>query len=135
MAKLTKRNRPFGIIVITIVQTISVIGQVIVLIILQTGDPYAILEGIVSSQQLLVFEILGIIFQAVITIGFWSLKRWAWFLFMIQLGINMAFDLGLYFYGEPYYLGMLRDVIMVFYLNQREVQQVFEHKSPAPEAA
>lgn len=134
MVKPTKRKRPFGVIVITILQTISIFGQVIVLIILQTGDPYAILEGIVSSQQLLVFEILGIIFQVVITIGFWWLKRWAWFLFMIQLGINMAFDLGLYPYGEPNYLGMLRDVIMVFYLNQREVQQVFEHKSPVQEA-
>ena len=129
MAKVKKRERPFGIIVITTLQVISIIGQVIVLIILQTGDPYAILEGIVSSQQLLVFEILSIILQTVITLGFWSLKRWAWLLFMIQLGINMAFDLGLYFYGEPYYLGMLRDIIMVFYLNRREVQQVFERKS------
>ena len=135
MVKPTERKRPFGVIIITILQVVSVIAQATLVIVLQTGYTSPVLESFASSQPLIGFEIPGIIFQVVITVGFWWLKRWAWFLFMIQLGISMAFDLGLYAYGNPDYLGMLRDVIMVFYLNQREVQQVFEHKAPVPEAA
>ncbi len=135
MKKPTQPKRPFGVIAITILQVVSVIAQATLLIILQTGYAHPILKGVASAQPLFGFEIPGIIFQTVITIGFWRLKRWAWFLFMVQLGLNMAFDLGLYFYGDPNYLGMLRDIIMVFYLNQREVRQVFEPKPQVQEAA
>jgi hypothetical protein len=48
---------------------------------------------------------------------------------MIVIGINMAVSIWLYTIGEPGYLQMLSSVIVVFYLNQSEVQQAFAHGS------
>jgi hypothetical protein len=45
---------------------------------------------------------------------------------MILTGIGLAFTIWSYFQGTPNYLPMLIDVVIVFYLNQRDVQQYFE---------
>jgi uncharacterized membrane protein (DUF2068 family) len=70
-------------------------------------------------------------------IGLWRRQRWAWFLTMLQVGVFMIEDLYGYFTGAPeeeYAWSMLLNVIMVFYLNQREVQAIFTRKErdPAP---
>jgi len=48
---------------------------------------------------------------------------------MIELGLSMAFGLFVYFQGEPLYVYMWLNTIMVFYLNQREVQHAFGQTS------
>ena len=66
--------------------------------------------------------------------GLWTLKRWAWFLLMIQIGFDMTFGLWSYFQGEPTYFRMLTNVIYVLYLNMRDVQQAFGHEPTRREA-
>jgi uncharacterized membrane protein (DUF2068 family) len=66
-----------------------------------------------------------ILLEASIIVGLWRMQRFAWVLIMIQVGLSMAFDLWGYFHGYPSYASMLIDVIIVFYLNQREVQRAF----------
>lgn len=63
-----------------------------------------------------------------IIIGLWFLKRWAWFLVMIELGLSMAFCLWAYFQGVQLYGYMWLNTIMVFYLNQSEIQHAFGQK-------
>lgn len=70
--------------------------------------------------------VLGILaWHVAIIIGLWLLKRWAWFLVMMQLGLSLALCLWAYFQGVPLYVYMWLNTILVFYLNQREVQYVF----------
>ncbi len=73
-----------------------------------------------------------LLIQLVIMIGLWRLRRWAWFLFMVQLGIGMAIYIWAYVNGVALYIYMLLNIIMVFYLNQHEVQHVFGQK-PKPQ--
>lgn len=69
---------------------------------------------------------LMIIFiEAVVAIGLWRLQRFAWVLIMIQTGLGMASDLWGYFHGYPSYTSMLINIIILFYLNQHEVQKAF----------
>ncbi len=66
-----------------------------------------------------------IFIETAIVIGLWHMQRWAWVLIMIQAGLGMASDLWGYFHGYPSYISILINVIIVFYLNQREVQRAF----------
>jgi hypothetical protein len=66
----------------------------------------------------------------VVVFGLLRLRRWAWVLVMIQLGMVMALDLALYFVGSPQYASMLISVVTVFYLNQSDVQDAFRRRAP-----
>ncbi len=124
------QKRPFGVTAIIVLQLISlasIIGDIM-------GFPVSQLPNLLPVQWLnntnYVF-IIGIaiaILQLAIIIGLWRLQRWAWFLIMIQLGVSMALGLIAYFSGLQLYSYMLLNVIMVFYLNQRDVQIAFGHK-------
>jgi hypothetical protein len=78
--------------------------------------------------EALVLTVLG----CVIAVGLWRLKRWAWVAVMIWTGAALAGALVLYFRGQPNYPLMIEHIIIVFYLNQRDVQQAF---GGAPEPA
>jgi len=79
-----------------------------------------------DNPELARFLFLAIIsVQSLIIVGLWQLRRWAWVLIMVQVGLSMLSDLYGYFYGDYSFLSMIIDVIIVFYLNQREVQRAF----------
>ena len=64
---------------------------------------------------------LNIIFA----IGLWMMLRWAWVATMLWTGVNLALGLWDYGQGDPNYVSMLINVLIVFYLNLREVQEAF----------
>jgi hypothetical protein len=135
----SRRERPFGVTVIIILEIVSLIYLGINFLLQDVTDWLWVippLPGIldVLAQKLRLPVVFLVGYQLLVVVGLWFLKRWAWFLLMIQLGMNMITELLLYFYGVPLYLYMVFSVLMVFYLNQREVQRAFEHKNPQPEA-
>ncbi|MGH7471037.1 MAG: hypothetical protein ACRENP_24065 [Longimicrobiales bacterium] len=69
-----------------------------------------------------------------VAIGIWTLRRWAWIALMIVVGAGLGEGLIRYMRGEPRYLIMLFNVLIVFYLNQRSVQRHFRagQETPAP---
>jgi uncharacterized membrane protein (DUF2068 family) len=87
------------------------------------------------ARPYLILAVQGglILLQLAIGVGLWRLRRWAWFLLMIQVGVGMATDLWLYFNGNRLYLGMLINVVTVLYLNLHEVQQAFGHRPESPD--
>jgi hypothetical protein len=68
-------------------------------------------------------EVAGIL---VIISGLIRLRRWAWVTVMVANGLSMVLNLYHYYRGEPFYLGMLLSLAIVFYLNSRDVQQAFK---------
>lgn len=66
----------------------------------------------------------------VVIIGLWLLQRWAWLVVMISTGVTLTFALWRYFEGTPDYLGMLINVAVVFYLNDRSVQRAYARRRP-----
>ena len=125
MKKRTLRKRPFGVTVIVILQILSILSLVIEY---WEGDRLfgrLMPELLRQDDVALAIALFAVLYQFVVTIGLILLQRWAWLLFMVQLGLAMAFDLWAYFNDTPYYVSMLISVVMVFYLNQRDVQQAF----------
>jgi uncharacterized membrane protein (DUF2068 family) len=58
-------------------------------------------------------------------IGLWRIHHWAWLLTMILLAYTLAFEIVAFFLAQPNFLMMVLGVVTVFYLNQREVQDLF----------
>ncbi|MDD1751874.1 MAG: DUF2127 domain-containing protein [Methanotrichaceae archaeon] len=69
-----------------------------------------------------------ILIIAVLAVGFWRMQRWAWICGMILVGLNLAADLWGYFQGNRYWISMIINILIVFYLNQRDVQRAFSRK-------
>ena len=128
MRQSGKQKRPFGISVIVM---LSLFTTVVTLIdsglfawsIIESGAPWNVSENY-YSYMLLLFVPLDLI----LIVGLWYLRRWAWLIFMLQLGFIMSVDLFLHFRGEtpPEYFQMLMNVATVFYLNQRDVRRFFD---------
>ncbi len=55
-------------------------------------------------------------------VGVLRLRSWAWLMAMIVQGINLSSELVNYLRGHPVYFNMLVSVIIVLYLNQRDIQ-------------
>lgn len=129
------RKRPFGLIAIIILQLISVLSAATGMYLENNGTIDVIWVQTVHTGGIPTFNIVAIILGLVISIGLWQLKRWAWFLVMVQLGLSMAGGLWFYTQGTPEYFNMIVDVIAVFYLNQRDVQKAFEQREKLRETA
>ena len=64
-----------------------------------------------------------------VSIGIWTLHRWAWAALMILVGAALGEGILRYTRGDPNYLVMLVNVLIVFYLNQRSVQRLFRART------
>lgn len=142
MSQQPSRKRPFGIIAIIVLKLVTALSLIANIIILTRSDfasqfssSWASNEvAMILTQANMAYIIvlmlgLGILtWHLAIVIGLWLFKRWAWFLLMMQLGLSMALCLWVYFQGGQVYVYMWLNTIMVFYLNQSEVQHAFGHK-------
>jgi hypothetical protein len=66
------------------------------------------------------------IFGIVSSIGLLRMRPWAWLMAMIVQGISLIVYLVDYIRGAPNYVGMIFAVFVVFYLNQRDIQLMFD---------
>ncbi len=121
-----KLEPPFGIKIITALKVISgVIYISYALLYVADRSAFNQLDFFGASQD---YDLAVFLINApgiLVAFGLWRLRRWAWVLVMLQTGIQMAVDFSVYIDGERPYLQMLLNVIVIFYLNQRDVQRIF----------
>jgi len=132
--KSSPNKRPFGVsvIVLLIAAYILFTASVFYLSIKsQDSSISAQLVQIMNPTEIRAVLVAELIILLAIAIGLWRLRQWAWFLLMIWVGIQMFFDLMDYFYGHHIHASMLISVIIVFYINQREVKKAFSGKTLA----
>jgi hypothetical protein len=89
------------------------------------------LPGLLTLVSIAVQGIFGI----VSSIGLLRMRPWAWLMAMIVQGISLIIYLVDYIRGAPNYVGMIFAVFVVFYLNQRDIQLLFDvsrQRSPDP---
>jgi len=85
-------------------------------------------EGFAPTLTDNLMLVLELVLSLLSVYGLWRMQRWAWFITMLDLGLSMSIGLYSYYYGDPDYWTMFFNVVMVFYLNQREVQNAFIRK-------
>lgn len=116
-------DRPFGV---TVIATAMVANAIFAAVRAYLGDAPLTWADIRDTG--FYFELAGPFVGAVgliVSVGLWYLKRWAWVATMSWAGINMAQALWAYWSGEPQYPAMALSVVIVLYLNQRDVQLAF----------
>lgn len=125
-----RENLPFGIQAIAIFQVVSAL-------IALAGTDFTVLEreldrNILSSdfRFVLIALILAVV-RPMTALGLWRLRHWGWTTAMVMTGLFLITDLLQYFTDRPdnhfalLYASMLVNVIIVFYLNQRNIRDIF----------
>ncbi|MEM7113650.1 MAG: hypothetical protein AAF614_14525 [Chloroflexota bacterium] len=121
-----KRKRPFGLIAIIILQLLQVLAWGIFLYSLTVPQTAARAESLVDLTAVSYnIQINSTLLLVIALPGLWLFKRWGWIILMIQVGISLLMGLWQFVEGAPNYISMILNVAIVFYLNQREVQQLF----------
>ncbi len=133
------RHRPFGLFVIITLLILQVLlGALVVIlgvlsVVVQSATEFV---GTIMANPLAPVDTLLVpLWALVVVVGLWRYHRWAWYMMMLLLAYWMATDAINYFNAAPDYFPMLLNVAMVFYLNQREVQQLFVSRSGTEEEA
>jgi hypothetical protein len=86
--------------------------------------PFAWFEGISSGVVLICLAL----FTLLIAIALLRLKSWAWMAAIAIQGLGLLAALIDYIRHRPNFIGMLLGIILVLYLNHREIQEVFRGK-------
>lgn len=135
------RRRPFGLYMIIGLQLsiALILGASLVLTYIVLEGDFVLLEQADTLVDAVVknpyfFSGAGWVLVAALllaVVGLLRLKRWGWTLTMILTGSGLAYNIWSYFQGNSYYIVMTVYIIMVFYLNQRDVQLSFLGSSRA----
>jgi uncharacterized membrane protein (DUF2068 family) len=126
------QRHPFGVRVIIALFIVKVIFMLGIVVALYFDLSMAFADGEIAQVFLqempgtLLSFVLLLPLNAVAAVGLWRRKRWAWVLTMVLLAYSMTLDIVNYAQGQPIYVAMLLNVIQVGYLNQQEVQALFQ---------
>jgi hypothetical protein len=118
------KRRPFGLYLIIALQLVVAILLVLALL----GEKTIAIYLKLLVQNPIFFTWFGWVligFLLLAVLGLWILKRWGWILTMILTGLGLGFSIWSYFQGSPHYISMVLYLVIVFYLNQRDVQYPF----------
>lgn len=83
--------------------------------------PFAMIDSMVSGVVTVCLALLGVI----IALALLGMRSWAWLAAICLQGVGLASALYSFFRGRPNYFGMLIGILLVLYLNQREVRAAF----------
>jgi CDP-diglyceride synthetase len=122
-------RRPFGLYMILILLTVQALLGVLLTAIFGIGafvDAAEFWSLFTSDMLDVIVPIAVLLITLVVAIGLWRYRSWGWYGMMLLLAYHMATDAYAYFTGKQEPLLMLLNVVMVFYLNQREVRVLFE---------
>lgn len=119
------RKLPFGLRAIVGLLILQLILEA-VWIFLIVANPY---PEWVDTSDVVLWEVGVLVVQVLWTVwvvaGVWLRRRWVWSWLMLLFAYSLANGLRSYFWGEPDYVTMCLNLLMVLYLNQSEVQQLF----------
>lgn len=135
----TRISRPFGVNVIILLILLSVLLFLSVPLAIAISPALSAEIGPVDYTLIDVTNALWVPAQLATAWGLLRLRRWAWVLVMFRVGFSLLLNLYAHFSATltPDYLVMVGDVVIVFYLNQRDVQRAFgyfSHDDDVPEA-
>lgn len=97
------------------------------------GGNWLTVEG--SEFATSAFRLLWLLVGFAVLIGLLSLRRWSWIVLVVWTGISLSVGILHFFYRADYpfnpsdYAVMAADMVLVFALNQADVQRIFRIRS------
>jgi hypothetical protein len=151
--KYKGRKRPIAVTIIALVA----VGEILLRLywvartaieytIWKKGFPWPLwgsdgLTQVGSDISLAAFRLLWLIVGLIVFIGLMRMKRWSWVMLMVWVGISLTIGIIRYFYANLFGFGpadfavMAADVVLVFVLNQSDVQKIYGIRSSDVETA
>jgi uncharacterized membrane protein (DUF2068 family) len=124
-------QRPFGlkaIVALLLVQAIAG-ALVVAAYVIGSQNPQVQLSSapntLLAASALVISQLALAPLRLAAAIGLWRIHHWAWLLTMMVLAYTLASEIIAFFLTQPNFLMMVLGVVTVFYLNQREVQDLF----------
>lgn len=126
-------RRPFGLYAIIVLEVLAALVTLGLAYLLWRNAPTLFTHETerFNAYAELSWDILRAVIQLVAAIGLWYRRQWAWLATMLLTGLSMATDLWNYVEHGQVPITLAIGIAIVFYLNQRDVQQQFV----APKAA
>jgi uncharacterized membrane protein (DUF2068 family) len=124
-------QRPFGLKTIVALLLVQAIAGAVVVAAYSFENQHSLaqlgtaLNAFSSASALVISQLVLAPLRLAAAIGLWRIHHWAWLLTMILLAYTLAFEIVAFFLAQPNFLMMVLGVVTVFYLNQREVQDLF----------
>lgn len=132
---IKRHRRPFGVYAIIILALLNQALIILPYLLPNLPIPSELLAGLPSellpADSPLTEQVLAgltTIATLIVVAGLWAYRRWAWVATMVVVGLYLILGLWRYLQGNPDYFSMLLDVVIVFYMNQRDVQNAFERR-------
>ena len=122
------RKRPFGLYAIIVLQIVAILARIYDILELRRGVSAQALPNVDNVRWILLLDVVVAVLLVFVCIGLWRYRKWAWFAVMVLAGLALIVGIWQYFQGGEPYVDLLINVLVVFYLNQRGVQTVFEEK-------
>jgi hypothetical protein len=133
------RRRPFGVVVVAVIQVAVVLLTLGVWISgarLPWDGP---LTDMLRDTGLAHLAALTYVVIAVAAaVGLWLIRSWGWLLMLAVVTIGLAFDIAAWWRGShddlvlAFYMRMTFDVVSAFYLNSAAVRDTFARRPPTP---
>jgi hypothetical protein len=117
------RRRPAGV-------TIIVIMELLTTGLLVTAFAFGgtVSLPLISTDDQLIVAAVAAAISLTLAIGLWFLKKWAWTGVMLYQGVVLASGLLGCIRGEEPFAQLALGILIVFYLNQAEVQAAFRRQ-------
>jgi hypothetical protein len=117
------RRRPLGVTIIVVMELFTAA----LLFIALAFDGTLTLPLVSTDDQPFVAGVGGAI-SLTLALGLWFLRKWAWTGVMLYQGVVLTSGLIGYIDGEEPFFQLALGMVIVFYLNQREVQEAFRRQ-------
>ncbi len=124
-SSLKKGKRPFGVYAIVVLLVLIVASNALDLVRVWQGMPSEIFPEM-GTVIVIGLNIAIAVFCATLALGLWRMQEKAWYATMIASGTYLFFTIWSYYAGGKPFPTMFFLVIIVFYLNQRQVRKAFE---------
>lgn len=124
-------QRPFGLKAIVALLSVQAIAGAMMIAAYSFENQHSLaqlgsaLNALSSASALVISQLALAPLRLAAAIGLWHIQHWAWLLTMILLAYTLAFEIVAFFLAQPNTLMMVLGVVTIFYLNQREVQDLF----------
>lgn len=117
------RRRPLGVTIIVVMELITT-----ALLVVAFAFGGTVTLPLISTDNQPIVAAIAAAISLSLAIGLWFLQKWAWTGVMLYQGVALASGLLGFVRGEEPFTQLAIGVLIVFYLNQSEVQAAFRRQ-------